>query len=61
MNSLSLVHLIALLAGIIIILLIRKKYPKMRKTELIGIIILYVALVLIFTEPVVNLIKELLA
>jgi hypothetical protein len=60
MNSLSLMHLIALIAGIILILLIRRRYRKISTTELAVIIALYAALVLLFTEPIVNLIKKLL-
>ena len=60
MNSLSLMHLIALIAGIILILLIRRRYRKISTTELALIIALYVVLVFLFTVPVVNLIKKLL-
>jgi hypothetical protein len=60
MNNLSLVHLIVLIAGILLILLLRRKYQKIRTAELIGIIVLYALLVFLFTEPIVNLIKKLL-
>ena len=59
MKGLSLTNLIALIAGIILILFIRRRYRKMSKTELALIIALYVVLVFLFTEPVVNLIKKL--
>jgi len=57
----SLVHLIAFIVGIILILLIRRKYRKISTTELVVSIILYALLVLLFTEPIVNLIRKLLA
>jgi hypothetical protein len=60
MKGLSLMHLIALIAGIILILFIRRRYRKISTTELALIIALYVALVFLFTVPVVNLIKKLL-
>ena len=59
MSGISLVHLVALLVGIIVILLIRKRYHKIRPIELALIIGLYIVLVLIFTEPIVNLVKKL--
>jgi Ca2+/Na+ antiporter len=60
MIGFSFMHLIALLAGIIIILFIRRRYRKIRTTELVIIIVLYAVFVLLFTAPVVNLIKKLL-
>ena len=60
MEGLSLMHLIALIAGIILILFIRRRYRKISATELALIIALYVVLVFLFTVPVVNLIKKLL-
>ncbi len=50
----GLVHLIVLVAGVVAVFLIRKKYPKISSTELAIIIVLYFALVLLFTDPVVN-------
>jgi hypothetical protein len=60
MKGVANMHLIALLVGIIVILFLRRRYLKISKTELALIIALYVALVLLLTEPVVNLIKKLL-
>jgi hypothetical protein len=60
MKDFANMHLIALLVGIIVILFLRRRYLKISKTELALIIALYVALVFLFTEPVVKLIKKLL-
>ncbi len=51
MNLLSLVYLAI---GITVIFLIRKKYPKITNKELAAIIALYVVLVLLFTDPVIE-------
>jgi hypothetical protein len=59
MIGFSLAHLIALIAGIIVIFSIRRRYRKIKTKELVIIIALYVVLVLLFTEPIVNLIKKL--
>jgi hypothetical protein len=58
MSGLSLVHLTALVAGISIILLIRRRYRGISTIELAIIIVLYVLLVILFTEPIVNTIKS---
>ena len=60
MSGLSLLHLIALVAGLVVILLIRKRYRRIRAMELAVAMVLYAVLVLLFTEPVVNLVKRLL-
>jgi hypothetical protein len=59
MNGISLVHVVALIAGVILILLIKRRYRQISATELTVIIALYAALVLLFTEPIVNLIRKL--
>lgn len=48
------VHAIALIAGIAAVFLIRKRYRKISSLETALILILYFALVLLFTDPVVN-------
>ena len=60
MSGLSLLHLIALVAGLVVILLIRKRYRRISATELTVVVVLYAILVLLFTEPIVNLVKRLL-
>lgn len=50
----GLVHLIALIAGVVAVFLIRKRYTKISSMEVAIIIVLYFALVLLFTDPVVN-------
>ncbi|HPD57319.1 MAG TPA: hypothetical protein PKW17_08790, partial [Smithellaceae bacterium] len=52
------VHLIALIVGIVIILIITRKYRKFSLVETAGMIILYAALVLLFTSPIINLVKK---
>ncbi len=60
MSGLSLLHLIAFVAGLVVILLIRKRYRRISATELTVVVVLYAILVLLFTEPIVNLVKRLL-
>ena len=60
MSGLSLLHLIAFVAGLVVILLIRKRYRRISTTELTVVVVLYAILVLLFTEPIVNLVKRLL-
>lgn len=54
------IHLIALAAGIAVLLLIRKRYPGIKSKELAIIIFLYIVLVVLFTEPVVNFFKNMM-
>ncbi len=61
MNKFSFIHLTAFIAGAIIILMVKRKYKKLRIIELVLILILYFVLVLLFTEPVLNLIKNLIS
>ncbi len=57
----GIMHLIALVAGIVVLLLIRKRYPGISSKELAIIIFLYIILVFIFTEPVVNFFKTMMS
>lgn len=50
----GLVHLVFLIAGIIAVFLIRKRYPKISSMEMATVIVLYLFLVFLFTDPVVN-------
>jgi hypothetical protein len=61
MNNFSFIHLIALVVGGIIILMVKRKYKKIRIIELILILILYFILVFLFTGPVLNLTKRLIS
>ena len=60
MMGVSVAQLVALIAGIIAILLIRKKYRKFSAIELAFIIVLWVVLVLLFTESFINLVDKIL-
>ena len=60
MSGLSLLHLIAFIAGIVLILLIRRRYRRISVMELAVVVLLYAILVLLFTEPIVNSVKKLL-
>ena len=51
-------HLIALVIGVFLILIIKRKYKKMRNRELIIIFILFVILVALFTASGMDLIKR---
>ena len=53
-DMIGLVHLLALIAGVAAVFLIRKKYTRISAMEMALIIVLYFALVLLFTDPVVN-------
>ncbi len=59
MDGFPLPQVIALSVGGLLIWLIRKKYRRMRTGEVILIFVLYAVLVILFTEPVVNLIRSL--
>ena len=51
-------HFVVLLAGGILLLIVKRKYPKIRKSELMIVFILFFILVAIFTEPGLDLIKR---
>jgi len=51
-------HLIALVIGVFLILIIKRKYKKMRNRELIIIFILFVILVALFTASGMDLVKR---
>jgi len=51
-------HLIALVAGGIVLFIIKRKYKKIRTRELIIVVILFIILVAIFTAPGMDLIKR---
>ena len=53
-------HLIALIIGGIILCIIKRKYKKIRNRELIIIVILFVILVALFTDPGMDLVKKLI-
>ena len=52
------VHLFALAAGVIILLFVKRRYPKVRNWELIIVYILFFLLVAVFSEPGLDLIKR---
>jgi hypothetical protein len=60
MKNFPFIHLIALVVGGIILLIVKRKYQKIRIIELIIIFILYFILVALFTEPVLNLARKLI-
>ena len=51
-------HLIALVVGVIILWIIKRKYQKMHNRELIIIFILFVILVALFTDPGMDMVKR---
>jgi predicted PurR-regulated permease PerM len=51
-------HLIALVIGVFLLWIIKRKYKKMRNRELIIILILFVILVALFTASGMDLIKR---
>jgi len=61
LNFFPFMHLVALIAGAIVLLIVKRKYPKVRNSELIIVFILFFILVAIFTEPGLDLIKRLIS
>ena len=51
-------HVIALVIGIFLLWIIKRKYKKMRNRELIIILILFVILVALFTASGMDLVKR---
>jgi cell division protein FtsW (lipid II flippase) len=51
-------HLIALVVGIILLVILKKRFKKIRNRELIIIFILFVILIAIFTAPGMDLVKR---
>ena len=51
-------HLIALVVGVIILWIIKRKYQKMHNRELVIIFILFVILVALFTDPGMDMVKR---
>ncbi len=58
MSAWTIVQLAALAAGGLLILLIRKRYRKMRRSEAVLIFVLYAVLIALFTPAVVDWIRE---
>jgi hypothetical protein len=52
------VHLFALAAGVVLLLFVKRKFPKVRNSELIIIYILFFILVAVFSEPGLDLLKR---
>lgn len=55
------IHVIVIIAGIVLLVFVKKKYPRVRNLELIAVFILFLILVLIFTEPGMDLLKRLIS
>ncbi|MDD3249142.1 MAG: hypothetical protein PHF23_02045 [Smithellaceae bacterium] len=53
-------HLVALAAGAILLFVVKRKYPRVRNSELITVFILFLILVAVFTEQGLDLIKRLM-
>lgn len=52
------VHLFALAAGVVVLLFVKRKFPKVRNSELIIVYILFFILVAVFSEPGLDLLKR---
>jgi len=61
MKNFPFIHLIALVVGGIILFMVKRKYQKIRISELIIIFILYFVLVALFTDQVLNLARKLIS
>ena len=55
------IHVIVIIAGIVLLVFVKKKYPRVRNLELIAVFILFIILVLIFTEPGMDFLKRLIS
>ena len=60
-NLFPILHVIVIIAGIILLIFVKKKYSKVRDAELIIVFILFFILVLIFTEPGMDVLKKLIS
>jgi energy-converting hydrogenase Eha subunit C len=58
MKTFPVIHLIVLILGCIILILLKKKYPKIHNGELIIIFILLVILACIFSDTGIDIIKR---
>ena len=59
-NLFPYLHLAILIAGVFLLVFVKRKYPKVRNFELIIVFILFFILVVIFTEPGLDLLKRLI-
>jgi len=57
-NLFPFLHVIILIAGIIILLFIKRKYPKVKNYELIVVFVLFLILIAVFSEPGLDLLKR---
>jgi len=57
-NLFPFLHLVVLIAGIIVLLFVKRQYQQVRNFELIIVFILFLILVAIFTEPGMDLLKR---
>lgn len=55
------IHILVIIAGIALLVFVKNKYPRVRTIELIVVFILFLALVLIFTEPGMDFLKKLIS
>ncbi|MGB5216924.1 MAG: hypothetical protein WBN66_01375 [Smithella sp.] len=51
-------HVIALIIGVFLLWIVKRKYKKIHNRELIIVFILFLILVAIFTDPGMDLIKK---
>lgn len=59
MEHFPFIHLLILLAGSIVLIFVKKRYPQIRMIELIVIFILFLLLVALFTEQGQDLVRKL--
>ena len=51
-------HLAILIGGVFLLVFVKRKYPQVRNFELIIVFILFLILIVIFTEPGLDLLKR---
>ena len=61
LNLFPFLHLVVLAAGAILLFVVKRKYPKVRNSELITVFILFLILVAVFTEQGLDWIKRLMS
>lgn len=51
-------HLVVVIAGFLVLLFVRRRYPKVKIYELVIVFILFCLLVALFSEPGLDLLKK---
>jgi len=58
LNLFPFLHLVVLIAGFLVLLFVKRRYPQVKTYELVIVFILFCILVAIFSEPGLDLLKK---